>query len=125
MARVARRVARREGRRARFSVTCLNTDDMRRMHRRYFGRRRLTDVIAWGLPQPDGSVVGDIYVCPEVARANAVEREIAPSEELLRLAVHGALHVLGYEHPEGNARTQSGMWRRQERYVRAFGGRLR
>jgi ssRNA-specific RNase YbeY (16S rRNA maturation enzyme) len=29
--------------------------------------------------------------------------------------VHGTLHVLGYDHPEGEARTHSPMWRRQER----------
>src|SRR2546422_7733214 len=35
-----------------------------------------------------------------------------------RLAVHGTLHVLGYDHPEGPERVRSAMWRRQERYVR-------
>src|SRR2546426_8012224 len=35
----------------------------------------------------------------------------------VRLAVHGTLHVLGYDHPEGPERVRSAMWRRQERYV--------
>ena len=39
-------------------------------------------------------------------------------QELVRLAVHGTLHVLGYDHPNGAGRTRSAMWRRQERYVR-------
>jgi len=39
-------------------------------------------------------------------------------EELVRLAVHGTRHVLGFDHPEGPGRTRSAMWRRQERYVR-------
>lgn len=97
---------------------------MRRLHRRYLGRRAVTDVIAWGLPQPDGSVAGDIYVCPDAVRDQAHAREIPEAEELLRVAVHGALHVLGYEHPTGPSRERSPMWRRQERYVKAFGGRL-
>jgi probable rRNA maturation factor len=39
-------------------------------------------------------------------------------EELVRLTVHGTLHVLGYDHPDGPGRTRSQMWRRQERHVR-------
>jgi len=97
---------------------------MRRLHRRYLGRRGTTDVIAWGMPLPDGSVAGDIYVCPDAVRSYARARAIPESEELLRVAVHGALHVLGHEHPAGASRQRSAMWRRQERYVRAFGGRL-
>ena len=38
-------------------------------------------------------------------------------EELLRLVVHGVLHVLGYDHPDGESRERSAMWRRQETLV--------
>jgi probable rRNA maturation factor len=38
-------------------------------------------------------------------------------EELARLVVHGTLHVLGYVHPEGGTRTESAMWKRQERLL--------
>lgn len=96
---------------------------MRRLNRRTMGRRALTDVIAFALPQPDGTVLGDVYICPEAAHnwVNGAGRGKGEggrvNEELLRLAVHGTLHVLGYDHPEGPGRTQSAMWRRQERYV--------
>jgi ssRNA-specific RNase YbeY (16S rRNA maturation enzyme) len=35
----------------------------------------------------------------------------------VRLVVHGTLHVLGWDHPDDDARLGSPMWRRQERYV--------
>lgn len=111
-------VARREGRRASFSVTCVTPAAMRRMNRRYLGATGDTDVIAFGLPQPDGSVVGDVYICDHVVQREARARGIPIVEERLRAAVHGALHVLGYDHPAGPARTGSAMWKRQERYVR-------
>ncbi len=104
-------------------LTLLEGDAMRRLNRRMTGRRGLTDVIAFALPQPDGTVLGDVYVCPEAAR-RWVGRGRGPGdegrleEELVRLVVHGTLHVLGYDHPEGPGRTRSTMWRRQERYVR-------
>ena len=96
---------------------------MRRLNRRSSGRRGLTDVIAFALPQPDGSVLGDVYICPAAAttwgngRGAGKGRRAGVNEELLRLAVHGTLHVLGYDHPLGPGRTRSAMWRRQERYV--------
>jgi len=109
LARVARRVAAWEGaRRLRVDLTLLDAAAMRRLNRRATGRRGLTDVIAYAMPQPDGSLLGDVYLCPSVAG----------EEELVRLAVHGTLHVLGYDHPDGPGRIRSTMWRRQERYVR-------
>jgi probable rRNA maturation factor len=62
-------------------------------------------------------VIGDIYIAPAVARANALEHGVPVREELARLVVHGVLHVLGYEHPEADARTKSPMWKRQERVL--------
>ena len=50
------------------------------------------------------------------ARAQGIPRR----EELIRLVVHGTLHALGRDHPEGAGRTRSAMWRRQERYVEAL-----
>lgn len=98
-------------------ITLLSAAAMRRANRRATGRRRLTDVIAYPLPQPDGALLGDVYICPAAA-ARAATNGVGLNEELVRLAVHGALHVLGYDHPEGAARTRSRMWRLQERYVR-------
>ena len=108
---------------ARVELTLLDGAAMRRLNRRATGRRRLTDVIAFALPQPDGTILGDVYICPEAARrwlSGVADRAATPHvrDELVRLAVHGTLHVLGYDHPDGPGRTRSAMWRRQERYVR-------
>jgi rRNA maturation RNase YbeY len=97
-------------------ITLLSAVAMRRLNRRATGRRGLTDVIAYPLPQPDGRLVGDVYICPQAA-ARVAGNGVSLEEELVRLVVHVILHVLGYEHPEGPGRTRSAMWRRQERYV--------
>lgn len=109
-------------------ITLLEPAAMRRLNRRATGRRGLTDVLAYTLPLRDGRVLGDVYLCPAAAArwlagAGRSGRR-AEREELIRLAVHGTLHVLGYDHPEGPRRERSAMWRRQERYVRRLmGGR--
>ena len=118
--RAARRVLAWEGARGtRVELTLLDAPAMRRLNRRATGRRGLTDVIAFALPQPDGTLLGDIYICPDAAWSGNGQRGTwNVSEELVRLAVHGTLHVLGYDHPDGPGRTRSAMWGRQERYVR-------
>ena len=98
------------------SVTFLSAERMRALNRRARRADRTTDVIAYRLPHP-GSVVGDVYVCPAVARRSARAAGIEAREELVRLVVHGTLHVLGWEHADDETRVQSEMWLRQERYV--------
>ncbi len=104
---------------ATITVTQLSSQRMRVINRRAFGRDRATDVIAFGM-RHDGRLIGDVYVCPAVAERSARALGVSPRSELVRLAVHGTLHALGYGHPAGAvARTRSPMWRRQERYVSA------
>jgi probable rRNA maturation factor len=115
--RVARAVLAGERRDADLSVTFLGPLTMRRLNHRYTGHDAPTDVIAFALPAPERRLAGDIYICARVAAGEARRHGIALREELIRLVVHGVLHVLGYDHPDGDGRTRSPMWRRQERYV--------
>lgn len=104
---------------AMLSITFVGRDAISRMNRRYLGHHGATDVISFGLGRMGkrGAVIGDIYICPEVARQNARRQGIPAGEELLRLVVHGTLHVLGHDHPDGAQRTVSRMWRKQERIL--------
>jgi probable rRNA maturation factor len=119
--RVVQEVLRSERKQALISVTFVGRDAMRRLNAEHKGRDRPTDVLAFSLSDPAGGTVGDVYVCPWVARREARARGIPLRQELIRLVVHGTLHALGRDHPEGEARTRSAMWRRQERYVEALG----
>ncbi len=118
--RVVETVLAGERRRAFISVTFLGRESMRRLNATHKGRDEPTDVITFALREPDGRTVGDVYVCSWVAAREARARRIPLREELLRVIVHGTLHALGRDHPEGPARTRSAMWRRQERYVEAL-----
>jgi probable rRNA maturation factor len=104
---------------AMLSITFVGRAAITAMNRRYLGHHGATDVISFGFDRQGrrGAVLGDIYICPEVARANAKRQGVSSSEEIMRLVVHGTLHVLGYEHPESTARTTSRMWQKQERIL--------
>jgi probable rRNA maturation factor len=118
--RVVREVLRRERRDALISITFVGRDRMRRLNAEHKAHDEPTDVLTFALRDPAGLVIGDVYICPWVARREARARSISFREELIRLVVHGTLHALGRNHPEGSARTRSAMWRRQERYVEAL-----
>jgi probable rRNA maturation factor len=104
---------------AMLSITFVGRATMTELNRRYLRHHGPTDVISFGLGRHGkaDAVVGDIYICPEVARTNARRQGVSAGEEVLRLVVHGTLHVLGHDHPESAARTKSPMWRQQERIL--------
>jgi probable rRNA maturation factor len=118
--RVVTRVLEGERQEGIVSVTFLGRDAMRRLNARHKGRDAPTDVLAFAMTDGTGRAVGDVYVCPWVAAREAKARGVPLREELIRLLVHGTLHALGRTHPEGDGRTRSPMWRRQERYVGAL-----
>jgi probable rRNA maturation factor len=107
-------------RHAMISITLLDRAAIARMNRKHLSHAGPTDVISFGFTRatPSDPVVGDVYIAPEVARANARARGVTVREELTRLVVHGTLHVLGHDHPESEDRETSEMWRRQESIVR-------
>lgn len=115
--RVVRGVLDAERSDADLSITFLGPETMRRLNRRYKGHDEPTDVIAFTLDTPDHRTVGDVYLCAAVAARQARRHGVSRRQELIRLIVHGVLHVLGHDHPDGEARLRSAMWRRQERYV--------
>jgi len=123
-AALARAVLRAEGARdAAVSVSFVGRRRIRSLNRRFLGHDRETDVIALAMPGAPGPLVGDVYCAPEVAARAARRFGVPVREEVRRLVVHGVLHVLGHEHPEGAARTRSAMWARQERLLRRAAGR--
>ncbi|MGH7482393.1 MAG: rRNA maturation RNase YbeY, partial [Longimicrobiales bacterium] len=108
---------------AEVSITLLGDAAIQALNERWLGRARPTDVIAFPLGDRAGGVVGDVYIGAAEALRQAAAHDAEPAEELVRLAAHGTLHVLGYEHAEGEERTQGEMWALQERIVAETTGR--
>jgi probable rRNA maturation factor len=107
--------------RAMISVTFVSSRTSAALNRRHLGHRGPTDVITFALgADPAGTVIADIYISPDVARLQAKEFGVGVREEIARLVVHGVLHACGWDHPEGDERTTSPMWRRQEQLLHRF-----
>lgn len=101
------------------SVTFVSRRAIAEMNREHLDHRGATDVISFGFTRaaPTDPVIGDIYICPDVAREQARAHGAGVRQELARLVVHGVLHVMGHDHPAGDERTKSPMWKRQEQLV--------
>lgn len=103
--------------RGELSLTLLGDEEIQALNRDFLGKDQVTDVIAFSL-WSDDLPVGDVYVGAAQAARQAEEYGVAVAEELVRLAIHGTLHVLGHDHPEGEERVESPMFQRQETLVR-------
>ncbi|SVB21721.1 uncharacterized protein METZ01_LOCUS174575 [marine metagenome] len=102
IARIARRVLRREGR-GHATVTIIFVDDafIRQLNHEYRHLNRATDVLSFILDDgetPDQDIWGEVYVSISRAQEQAVRYHVALDDEINRLVVHGCLHILGYDH---------------------------
>jgi rRNA maturation RNase YbeY len=80
------------------SISFIDDAQISQINKQRLDRSGPTDVIAFDLSEeglPIGTV-GDIYISVETAARNSERYGVSRGEELLRLVVHGVLHVLGY-----------------------------
>jgi probable rRNA maturation factor len=103
---------------AEISVALLGDDAMADLNREYLGHVGTTDSISFPLYEKGEPPLGDVYVGVEQAVRQAPGFGATPAEEVLRVAIHGTLHILGWDHPAGEDRAQSEMFRRQEEILR-------
>ena len=105
------------------SISFVPEGEIRALNRVYHGIDAATDVLAFDLGELDerpGSLLADVYVCPDVARKSAETEAVEWSQEILRLVIHGVLHLLGHDHPKGDDRYDSEMFRLQEELLRSL-----
>jgi probable rRNA maturation factor len=105
---------------AEISVALVGDDEIAALNQQYLDHEGPTDVISFHLHDRGEPPLGDVYVGVDQAARQAAGFGASVAEEVLRLAVHGTLHVLGYEHPEGDDRAGSPMFVRQEALLKEF-----
>jgi probable rRNA maturation factor len=102
---------------AELSVLLVDERTMTELHERWMGEPGPTDVLSFpmdelrpphmggnraGAPEPGGEpgLLGDVVLCPQVAKGQAEKAGHSTQDELELLCVHGILHLLGYDHAE-------------------------
>ena len=106
---------------AMLSIAFVSRRTIAGMNRKHLGHKGDTDVITFALGRSTATapLVGDIYVAPEVVREQARRWRVPAREELARVVVHGVMHAIGHDHPDGDGREKSAMWKRQEKWLAA------
>lgn len=85
-----------------FNIIFVNKDEIQRINREFRKIDKVTDVISFALIDDTEIVqtneLGDIFICVERAREQAKEYGHSESREFAFLAVHGYLHLCGFDH---------------------------
>ncbi len=86
-----------------FNVIIVDNTYIHKLNKDYRNIDRETDVITFALEDdktfnPDIRILGDVYISIDKAKSQSVEYGHSLLRELCFLAVHGMLHLLGYDH---------------------------
>ena len=95
----------RRGAKGHLTIAIVSDATMRRLNRQFRGKDSVTDVLSFlpdaGPPaasRPDGTFLGDLAIARGVAARQARQLGHPVQTELRILALHGLLHLLGYDH---------------------------
>lgn len=86
------------------SVNFVSRDEIRELNEKYKKLAHATDVLSFPYVFVDSAEnmsdeeLGEVYVSEEVVAENAKRYKVTLEEEVIRVMVHGSLHVLGYDH---------------------------
>ncbi len=100
------------------SVNVVFVDDstLRAMHRQYLDDDTFTDVMTFDLGEEN--IEGEIYISTDRALAQADEFGVTPEEEVVRLIIHGLLHLKGYD--DTTEKLRSEMKQMEDRLVEKY-----
>ncbi|PTQ11441.1 rRNA maturation RNase YbeY [Sphingomonas oleivorans] len=103
---------------AEISVRLTDDEEVRILNRDYRGKDKPTNVLSFPMIQrdmldalddsDDGEVLlGDIVLAHGVTMREAAEKQVPTETHATHLIVHGTLHLLGYDHEEGDAEAEA------------------
>ncbi|UDI78158.1 rRNA maturation RNase YbeY [Staphylococcus taiwanensis] len=112
---------------AELSVTFVDKNEIQKINRMYRDKDKVTDVISFALEEDEPEIIGldiprvlgDIIICTDVAEEQANAYAHSFERELGFLALHGFLHLLGYDHM--NEEDEKEMFGRQDTILNAYG----
>jgi probable rRNA maturation factor len=89
------------------NVLVTSSTAMRALNRQFRGKNRATDVLSFPAVEPVGrkqrqKLAGDIAISADIARENSLRLGHPIAQEIKILALHGILHLAGFDHERDN-----------------------
>ena len=85
------------------TIRIVDEEESQTLNREYRGKDYPTNVLSFPFEVPEGierPLLGDLVICRQVMEREAKEQQISLVSHWAHLAVHGTLHLLGYDHIE-------------------------
>lgn len=115
---VAKKVLLGENRRTEnISLAFIGKEEIKKLNKKFRKKNKATDVLSFALNEKD--YLGEIVICPEVVKENAKKYGETIKQEMLKVFVHGILHLCGYDH-EKTEKEARVMEAKQEKYLEGF-----
>jgi len=96
------------------SLAFVGKEEIKSLNKKFRKKNKETDVLSFALSEKN--YLGEIIICPEVVKENAKENGIPAERELLKVFIHGILHLCGYDHEKSEKEAKL-MEAREEFYL--------
>lgn len=88
---------------AELTIRIVEKDEIQILNQQYRGKDKPTNVLSFPADSHDSltfKLLGDLIICAEVVKDEAIEQHKTYEQHLAHMVVHGCLHLLGYDHIE-------------------------
>jgi len=101
--KIAKKVLKGENKsEAEISIALVGEGRIMELNKKYRGKNRVTDVLAFG----DNDGLGEIVICLREVKKNAKKYDTTFEKELSKVLIHGILHLLGYNHEKSEVQAK-------------------
>ena len=96
------------------SLAFVGKAEIKKLNKKFRKKNKPTDVLSFDLKEK--GYLGEIIICPEVVKENAKKYGVSKKNEMLKVFVHGIMHLCGYNH-EKSEKDAEEMEKKQEKYL--------
>jgi len=102
------------------SLAFIGKEEIKKLNKKFRGKNKPTDVLSFGnvscsMFHVPSEGLGEVVICSSVVKENSLKYKIDFKKEMLKVFVHGILHLCGYNHEKSKEAEE--MEKKQEHYL--------